>query len=305
MGEANSMRIENDATTLTFDGRVAVVTGAGRGLGREYALRLAERGASVLVNDSGVSLDGVDADRTPAEEVAAEVTVAGGIAVADNTVVGDQAGGQQLIDAAMDHFGRVDIVINNAGVLRDGAFHKLTAEQIDPVLQVHLSGSLYVARAAWPIMREQSYGRIVNTTSTSGLFGNFGQANYASAKSGVVGLTRTLSIEGERYGIRVNAVAPGAKTRMTPDGAIPETVDLSPGLVSPVVVWLAHEQCEVTGEIFRASGGHVARIFVGVTRGYRNAALTAEDVVANLNRIRDFAEFEVPTSAMDVGAKWS
>jgi NAD(P)-dependent dehydrogenase (short-subunit alcohol dehydrogenase family) len=284
---------------LDFSGRVAVVTGAGRGLGREYALALAARGASVVVNDIGVALDGGGGDSGLAAEVVAEIESAGGKAVPDGHSVATVEGGAALVRTARESFGRVDIVVNNAGILQDEAFHKLSMEQVSPVLDVHLAGAFHVCLAAWPLMREQGHGRIVNTTSTAGLFGNFGQASYAAAKMGLVGLTRVLAIEGAKYDVKANAVAPGAVTRMTPDGLVPDPSALAPGQVSPVVVYLAHSSCEVSGEVYRASGGHVARVFVAIADGYRNPGLTAEDVRDQIDVIRDTSRFAVPGSALD------
>jgi NAD(P)-dependent dehydrogenase (short-subunit alcohol dehydrogenase family) len=284
---------------LDFTGRVALVTGAGRGLGREYARALAARGASVVVNDIGVALDGSGGDPAPAHDVVREIEGAGGRAVADGHSVAIQQGAADVVATALATFGRLDVVVNNAGIISDRAFHKLTMAEVDPVLDVHLRGAFHVCLAAWPHLRGQGYGRIVNTTSTSGLFGNFGQASYAAGKMGVVGLTRVLAIEGARYDIKINAVAPGAVTRMTPDGLVPEPSALAPGHVAPVVTYLAHESCAVSGDVLRASGGHVARVFVGITAGYRNPGLTAEDVRDQLDVIRDTSAFAVPGSAME------
>lgn len=284
---------------MDFSGRVAVVTGAGRGLGRAYALALAARGAAVVVNDLGVALDGAGGDLTPARDVVAEIEALGGWAVADGNSVASGAGGAALIETALSTFGRVDVVVNNAGILTDRAFHKLTMGEVDPVLDVHLRGAFHVCLAAWPHLRGQGFGRIVNTTSTSGLFGNFGQAAYAAGKMGVVGLTRVLAIEGSKYDIKVNAVAPGAVTRMTPDGVVPDPSSLAPDQVAPVVTYLASESCTVNGEIFRAAGGHVARLFVGITAGYVNPGLTAEDVRDHVEAIRDTSAFVVPATALD------
>jgi NAD(P)-dependent dehydrogenase (short-subunit alcohol dehydrogenase family) len=285
--------------TLDFAGRVAVVTGAGRGLGRAYAHALAARGASVVVNDIGVALDGSGGSEGPAADVVAEIAAAGGRAVADTHSVTTPEGASALVATAVNEFGRLDAVVNNAGILADRAFHKLAMGEVDPVLDVHLRGAFQVCLAAWARLREQGFGRIVNTTSTSGLFGNFGQAAYAAGKMGVVGLTRVLAIEGAKFDIKVNAVAPGAVTRMTPDGVVPDPAALAPERVAPVVTYLAHESCAVTGEVLRASGGHVARVFIGVTSGYRSDDLTAEDVRDQMDAICDTAAFTVPRSAVE------
>ena len=202
---------------LGFDGKVAIVTGAGGGLGRQHALLLASRGARVVVNDLGGSVRGDGSDKGPAETVVGEITDLGGEAVADGSSVATPEGGEALVNTAIDAFGRVDIVINNAGILRDKTFHNMTPDLLEPVIDVHLKGAFYVTRPAWIKMREQGYGRVVNTSSNSGILGNFGQSNYGAAKMGLVGLTRVLAAEGAKYNIKVNAIAPLARTRMTED----------------------------------------------------------------------------------------
>ena len=282
---------------IGFDGKVAIVTGAGGGLGRQHALLLASRGARVVVNDLGGSVSGEGADKGPAEAVAQEIRDAGGEAVSDNNSVSTPDGGEGIVQTALDAYGQIDIVVNNAGILRDKTFHNLTPELLEPVLDVHLKGAFYVSKPAWLKMREQGYGRIINTTSQSGVLGNFGQSNYGAAKMGLVGLTRVLAQEGAKYNIKVNAIAPIARTRMTEElmGAAAEK--LNPELVSPVVAWLASEDCSVTGEVFTVAGGRVARFFVGMTNGYFNAALTPEDVRDHLAEIRDEAGYTVPANA--------
>ena len=246
---------------IEFDGRVAIVTGAGGGLGRSHALLLADRGAKVVVNDLGGARDGTGTDASMADQVVAEIEAAGGEAVANHDGVQTWEGGQAIVQTALDTFGRVDILVNNAGILRDASFAKLTEEQLLPVVQVHLLGGFHVTRAAWGPMREQGYGRVISTTSGSGLYGNFGQSNYSAAKLGMVGLTRTLAIEGAKYGITANAIAPVAKSRMTEDLMPAEMLDrLEPEYVSPVVAYLASESCTDTGRIFSVGGGYVARV---------------------------------------------
>jgi NAD(P)-dependent dehydrogenase (short-subunit alcohol dehydrogenase family) len=283
---------------LGFDGRVAIVTGAGNGLGRAHARLLAARGAQVVVNDLGGAVDGAGASSGPAAAVAREIEDAGGVALANTDTVATPDGGRALVDAAVEAFGGVDIVVNNAGILRDRAFHNLTPDELDPVLDVHLRGSFFVTVPAWRVMQERGYGRVVFTSSASGILGNFGQANYGAAKMGVVGMTRVLAVEGARHGIRVNAIAPMARTRMT-DGLLGDMHDrLDPELVSPVAAWLAHERCSVTGEVFTVGGGRVGRMFVGVTPGYFKPDLTIEDVDAHLDEIRDEAGYVVPADSL-------
>jgi NAD(P)-dependent dehydrogenase (short-subunit alcohol dehydrogenase family) len=284
---------------LGFDGKVAIITGAGGGLGREHALLLASRGAQVVINDLGGSVSGEGGDAGPAHTTAKEIEGLGGTAVADTNSVATPAGGEAIVQTALDTFGRVDIVINNAGILRDKAFHNMTPDLLDPVLDVHLRGAFFVTRPAWARMREQNYGRIVNTSSNSGILGNFGQSNYGAAKMGLVGLTRVLAAEGARHNIKVNAIAPVARTRMTEEllGAMAERLD--PALVSPIVAWLAHEDCPVTGEIYSAAGGRIARMFIGLTEGYYNPKLTVEDVRDQFDRIRDESGYIVPSGPGD------
>lgn len=284
---------------LSFENRVAVITGAGGGLGREHALLLASRGAQIVVNDLGGAVDGSGGDLGPAAKTAAEINDLGGVAVADGNSVSTMEGGAGIIKTAVDAFGRVDIVINNAGILRDKSFHNMDEAMIDAVLAVHLKGAFNVTKAAWPIMREQSYGRIVNTSSNSGILGNFGQANYGAAKMGLVGLTRVLAAEGAKANIKVNALAPIARTRMTEEllGGLAEKLD--PKLVSPIVAWLVHEDCPVTGEIYSAAGGRIARFFIGLTEGYYNPELTLEDVRDHFTEIRSEEGYIVPAGPGD------
>jgi len=246
---------------INFTDRVAIVTGAGGGLGRSHALLLAERGAAVVVNDLGGSRDGSGAGSSMADAVVAEITAAGGTAIANYSGVHTWAGGQEIVGSAIDTFGRVDVVVNNAGILRDLSFTNLTEDALDAVLKVHLYGAFHVTHAAWPRLREQAYGRVIMTTSGSGLYGNFGQANYAAAKLGLVGLTRTLAIEGAKYNIAVNAIAPAATSRMTED-VFPEALldKFDPEFVSPLVALLASEASTVSGNIYSVGGGHYARV---------------------------------------------
>ncbi len=248
---------------INYDGRVAIVTGAGGGLGRSHALLLASRGAKVVVNDLGGSRDGTGAGSEMADQVVTEIKDAGGEAVANYDGVHTVEGGQAIVQSAIDAFGKVDIVINNAGILRDVTFHKMAPEQLDLVLKVHLYGSFYVTMAAWPHLRENAYGRVINTTSGSGLYGNFGQSNYSAAKLGIVGLTRTLAIEGAKYNINANVIAPVAASRMTEDIMPPQLLEvLEPENVSPLVGYLASEACTETGRIFSVGGGYMARVAI-------------------------------------------
>ena len=286
---------------LHFDGRVAIITGAGGGLGRSHALELARRGAQVLVNDLGGALDGSGSSMSAADRVVDEITAFGGVAVSNHDSVATSDGGQAIVQAALDAFGRVDVLVNNAGILRDKAFHKMDHTMIDPVIDVHLKGALYVSQPALRLMREQGYGRIINTSSASGLFGNFGQANYGAAKAGLAGLTRVLSIEGASHGIKVNAIAPIASTRMTQNILGDLAVKVSPESVSPLVAYLAHEECSVTGHIYSVAGGRVARIFVAETHGVVLSENTAEAVRDNLTLIDelDAERYHHPASLDD------
>jgi NAD(P)-dependent dehydrogenase (short-subunit alcohol dehydrogenase family) len=284
---------------IGFDGKVAVITGAGGGLGRSHALLLASRGAQIVVNDLGGAVDGSGASTGPAEKVVEEITAAGGVAVANNDSVTTIDGGKAIIQTALDAFGRVDIVINNAGILRDKSFANMTPDLWDAVIECHLRGAYCVTQAAWPHMKAQNYGRIVSTSSAAGLFGNFGQANYGAAKMGLVGLTRVLAQEGAKSNIKANAIGPVARTRMTEDLLGPLAERLSPELVSPVVAWLAHEDCDVTGEIYAVGGGRVARIFIGETQGFAKADLTIEDIRDNWTQIRDEEGYSVPKNVTE------
>jgi NAD(P)-dependent dehydrogenase (short-subunit alcohol dehydrogenase family) len=270
---------------LSFDGRVCVITGAGGGLGRSHALELARRGGRIVVNDLGGSLDGLGASSSAAQRVVDEITAMGGEAVANYDSVATAEGGRAIVQAAVNAFGRVDVVINNAGILRDKAFHKMDPAMIDAVIDVHLKGAFYVSQPAFQLMREQGYGRIVSTTSASGLFGNFGQANYGAAKAGLAGLTRVLAIEGAGHGIKVNAIAPIASTRMT-ENLLGELAPLvTPETVSPIVAYLSHQDCTVNGNIYSVAGGRVARIVAVETSGVVLPEITAESFRDHVNEI--------------------
>jgi NAD(P)-dependent dehydrogenase (short-subunit alcohol dehydrogenase family) len=248
----------------------------------------------VVVNDLGGSVDGTGSGTTAAQAVVDEIKAAGGEAVPNYDSVATPEGGQAIVQTALDAFGRVDVVVNNAGILRDTSFKNLTPEQLEPVLDVHLKGAFHVTQPAWAHMREQGYGRIVNTASGAGIFGNFGQTNYGAAKMGLVGLTRVLAVEGAKYDIKANAIAPVATTRMTDELLGPMADKLGPEWVTPVVTFLAHEECPVSGEVYSVGGGRVARIFVGVTPGVVDPGLTAESVRDKLDDIRREEGYIVP-----------
>ncbi len=287
---------------LRYDGKVAIITGAGGGLGRSHALLLASRGAKVVVNDLGGSVDGSGSgSASPAEKVVAEIKAAGGEAVVDSHNVAQRESAAQIIKTALDNFGRVDIVINNAGILRDKSFRNMTPELFDPVMAVHLMGTVWVTQAAWELMREQQYGRIINTSSAAGIFGNFGQTNYGAAKMGIVGFTNVIALEGAKYNIKANVLAPGAKTRMTTDlmGPMADQFDMDPAQVSPIVAYLAHEDCPVSGEIYSAAAGRVGRIFIGATKGIFDKKLTLEKIRDNFDKIRDETGYTVPHNATE------
>ena len=281
---------------LGYDGSVAIITGAGGGLGRAHALLLASRGALVVVNDLGGAVDGTGSDQGAAARVVDEIRALGGEAVADTNSVATPEGGAAIVQTAVDTFGTVDIVVNNAGILRDKAFHNMEPELLNPVIDVHLKGAFHVTQPAWRIMREKGYGRIVSTSSAAGIFGNFGQTNYGAAKMGLVGFTRVLAAEGAKYNIRANAIAPLALTRMTEAmmGALGDKLD--PSLISPVVAYLVHRDCEATGRIFSVGGGRVAEVFIGETRGLAAAGLSPEDVRDGWAQITDREGYAVPTN---------
>jgi NAD(P)-dependent dehydrogenase (short-subunit alcohol dehydrogenase family) len=287
------------AEQVGFDGQVAIITGAGGGLGREHALLMASRGALIVVNDLGGAVDGTGSDKGAAEHVVDEIKAAGGEAVADTNSVATPEGGAAIVQTAIDAFGKVDIVINNAGILRDKSFHNLTPDLLEPILDVHVKGAFYVTQPAWVHMREQGYGRVVNTSSAAGLFGNFGQTNYGAAKMALVGFTRVLAVEGAKYNIKANAIAPLAKTRMTEDllGGFGDLV--LPESISPVVTYLASDGCEPTGRVFSVGGGRVAEVFIGETAGFARKQLTPEDVRDNFATITDRDEFTVPANIAD------
>lgn len=279
---------------MKFDDRVAVITGAGGGLGKSHALMLAGLGAKVVVNDLGGMVDGRGASRSAADAVVDEIEAAGGTAVANYDSVATAEGGERIIDTALQSFGKIDILINNAGFLRDRTFGKMDLADFDAVLGTHLMGSVYCTKAAWPHMRERRYGRIVMTSSGAGLYGNFGQSNYGAAKMAVVGLMNVLKLEGARDGILINTVAPIATTRMTESGYPKEVLEyLRPEFTSAAVCFLCSEECKSSGEIISAGGGYVARaaivesegVFLDVTR-----RPSPDDVASLFSQISDMSK---------------
>lgn len=306
---------------IDFNGRVAIVTGAGNGLGRDYALQLARRGASVMVNDFGGNPDGSGGADGPADKVVDEIRAAGGSAVANHASVATRAGADSMVATAMDHFGRVDILINNAGNQRNQRFEDMRDADFASVLDVHLSGAFYVSQTAYKVMMAQRYGRIIFTSSSSGVFGNYLRANYAAAKMGLIGLMNTVSLEGERYGITANAVLPFAATprlgKAPPDAlhpdwqakmpdALPAIAALGSAMsaqhVTPLLLYLASERCTSTHAIWSALAGRYACSFIGVTKGWlapSDRAPTPEEIEGHLAQIEDRADFDVPRSVTE------
>jgi len=284
---------------IRYDGRVAIVTGAGGGLGRTYALMLASRGASVVVNDLGGKPDGTGGSTSMADEVVKEIEEAGGKAVANYDSVGTPEGGESIVKSALDAFGKVDILVNNAGILRDKTFAKLDPKDLEAVLDVHLKGGFFVTQPAFRNMKENSYGRIVFAASGAGIFGNFGQSNYGAAKMGLVGLSNVLAVEGAKNNIKSNVIAPIAKTRLTEQllGGLADALD--PEYVTPLVSYLCSEDCELTHEIFDIGGGRVARIFVGLGQGWtapKGEIPSVEEIRDHMDEIRNTSEFTIPDS---------
>ena len=287
---------------ITFDQRVAIVTGAGGGLGRSYALELARRGARVVVNDLGGAIDGTGGDSRPADLVVEEIARRGGEAVANYDSVGSPEGGAAIVQRAVDAFGTVDVVINNAGILRDRSFANLTISELQAVMDVHLLGAFYVSMPAFPIMKEKGYGRFVFTSSNAGIFGNFGQTNYGAAKAGLVGFSNVLAIEGAKYNIKSNVIAPVARTRLTEELLGPLTDYLDPDQVMPMVVYLCSETNQFSHEIFTAGGGRYGRIFVGTNQGWfsgMKVVPSVEEIRDNLDQIRDVSQYEIPMSSTE------
>jgi NAD(P)-dependent dehydrogenase (short-subunit alcohol dehydrogenase family) len=298
---------------MRFDDQVAVITGAGGGLGLQYALLLASRGARIVVNDTGGSVTGSGSNTDAASAVVAQIRGQGGEAVADTHSVATPEGGRSIIDTALEAWGRVDVVINNAGIVGDAPFEDITADRLEPLLDVHLKGAFYVTGPAWKVMRERGYGRILHTCSAAGLLGAERMSNYGAAKTALVGLTRVLAAEGADGDIKVNAIAPIAYTRMLAqsvdsagqpaDAAARAILDdfvaqylqkLDPALVAPVAAFLTHRDCPVSGEIYTVGAGHVSRFFIGRTKGFYSPALSVEQVRDHLDEIRDETGYSVP-----------
>ncbi|MDF0542257.1 SDR family NAD(P)-dependent oxidoreductase [Sphingobium sp. H39-3-25] len=275
---------------LRFDDRVAVITGAGRGLGRAYALLLAERGAKVIVNDPGGQMNGEGGSAGPTEDVVQEIRAAGGDAFACTESVATPEGGRAIIQSAIDHYGRIDILIHNAGNVRYGSLKDLSQGDFDAVLDVHLRGAFHVVRPAFPIMCEQGYGRVVLTSSIGGLYGNRNVVNYGMSKAAMIGLNNVIAIEGADEGVKSNIIVPGAVTRMAEGIDVSAYPPMGPELVAPIVGWLAHESCSVTGEMLVSIAGRVARAFIGESKGVYQPSWTVEDVGAQAEAIFDSAD---------------
>ena len=287
---------------IRFDGRVAIITGAGGGLGKSHALEFAKRGAQVVVNDLGGSMDGSGAGNAAADIVVKEIEAAGGTAVANYDSVSTKEGGASIVQTAVDNFGQVDILVNNAGILRDRSFAKMSEEEMTLVLDVHLRGAFYVSQPAFIEMKKGNYGRFVHTASAAGVFGNFGQANYGAAKMGLVGLSNVLSQEGTKNNIKSNVIAPIAMTRMT-EGIMGEMgLNLDPAYVTSMVAFLSSEACDFTHEIFSVGAGRFARVFIGLCQGYtdgKEGGVSVEEVRDNIGQIRNSDGFTIPGSAAD------
>jgi NAD(P)-dependent dehydrogenase (short-subunit alcohol dehydrogenase family) len=290
---------------INYDGRVAIVTGAGAGIGRMYALELAKRGAKIVVNDLGGSRDGSGASTSAADTVVDEIKKAGGEAVANYDSVATMEGGENIVKTAMDAFGKVDILVNNAGILRDKSFLKMTEEEWDLVISVHLKGAFCVTQPAVKIMKENNYGRIIFTSSTSGLYGNFGQTNYGAAKLGLVGIMNTLKLEIAKYNIKINTIAPTAWSRMTED-IIPEEMGkkLKPQFNEPLVLYLCSEENEVSGMTFVMGAGWYGRTAImsgkGVCIGDADRAISVEEIRDNFDKISSLEDAKPQNSGTDI-----
>jgi NAD(P)-dependent dehydrogenase (short-subunit alcohol dehydrogenase family) len=288
---------------IRFDNKVAVVTGAGGGLGKAYALLLASRGAKVVVNDLGGTFDGSGSDATPAQQVVDEIKAAGGEAVANYDSVAEWESAQKIINTAVENYGRLDILINNAGILRDKSILKMEMEDYRKIMSVHLDGTFFCTKAAFAIMKEQAYGRIVSTASAAGLYGNFGQTNYGAAKMGIAGMMNCVAQEGARYNIKSNTIVPTAGTRLT-FTVMPEDVigKVKPEYVAPVVAWLCSEECNETAKMISAGGGYFSRAAVVEGPGVvfdSTKEITVEMIVEKLDQIMNLEDGREYASAME------
>ena len=288
---------------INFDGKVAVVTGAGGGLGKAYALLLASRGAKVVVNDLGGSFDGSGSDATPAQQVVDEIKAAGGEAVANYESVAEHDSAQKIIQNALDSYDRIDILVNNAGILRDKSIIKMELEDYRKIMSVHLDGTFFCTKAAFPLMKEQNFGRIVSTASAAGLYGNFGQTNYGAAKMGIAGLMNCVAQEGARYNIKANTIVPTAGTRLT-FTVMPEDVigKVKPEFVAPIVAWLCSESCEESGKMYSAGGGYFSRAAVVEGEGVvfdAGKEITIEMLAEKIDKINSLENAREYGSAME------
>jgi NAD(P)-dependent dehydrogenase (short-subunit alcohol dehydrogenase family) len=287
---------------IRFDDRVAIITGAGGGLGRTYAIEFGKRGGKVVVNDLGGAADGSGAGTSMADQVVKEITEAGGTAVANYDSVATPEGGEAITQTALDNFGQVDIVVNNAGILRDKSFAKLSQAELEIVLDVHLKGAFFVSQPAFRAMKERNYGRFVHTSSAAGIMGNFGQTNYGAAKMGMVGLSNVLAVEGAKNNIKSNVIAPIARTRMTEDLLGPMAEHVTPECVTPLTVYLCSEQCEETHAIYSVGGGRYARLFIGMGQGWIKGpgqAASVEEIASNWDAIHSADDYTIPESIAD------
>ena len=274
-------------TIRRFDGRVAVITGAGRGLGREYARLLGSKGAKVVVNDSGSSIKGEGIDVEPAEQVVREINSSGGDAFASTDSVATFEGGKAIIEAALVRYGRIDILIHNAGNVRYGSMEEMTQADFEAVVDVHLMGAFHLVRHAFPVMAKAGYGRIVLTSSIGGLYGTHNVVNYGVSKAGTIGLNNVVAIEGAAKGIKCNIIAPGAVTRMAEGLDVSQYPPMGPELVAPVVGWLAHESCSISGEMLVSMAGRVARVLIAETPGVYRPTWSIDQVAEQIDAIRD------------------
>lgn len=275
---------------LRFDGRVAVITGAGRGLGRAYAELLGGLGCKVVVNDNGSVIRGEGSDENPAQEVVDAIRAAGGEAIACTESVATPAGGRAIVQAALDTWGRIDVLIHNAGNVRYGTIRELSDEDLNAVLDVHLKGAFHVVRAAMGPMCDAGYGRVVLTSSIGGVYGNSRCVNYAMAKSGMIGLNNVIALEGEEFNVKSNVIVPAAVTRMADGLDTSQYPPMGPELVAPMVGWLAHENCSVSGEVYAAVAGRMAEMFIAETKGAFQPEWSIDDVGAQIDAIRDKAD---------------